>query len=108
MPAPFIHLLLTLRGPVWRVRGRGLAKDKPEEKANEGKKGDHHDCISHFHDSPLRVRWECWGMLEAIESGLSSWRGMPRSRSYKRADWTPVFQLAPILLVESLVGGPEP
>lgn len=91
-----VHLLIVLRGPVWRVRilipgeprprwrayraadyptpeavarrcAEGLAKQNPEDKAHEGKKGYRHDCISHFHDSPLRVRWECWGTLEAID-----------------------------------------
>ena len=80
-----IHLLITRRGPVWRVRilsggvirwrayraadyptpeavarrcAEGLAKQNPEDKAHEGKKGYRHDCINHFHDSPLRIRWE--------------------------------------------------
>lgn len=86
-----VYLLLTMRGPVWRVRilsrgvirwksyraadyptpeavarrcVAGLAKDPPNDKAHKDKKGDHHECISHFHDSPLHVRWECWGWLE--------------------------------------------
>ena len=87
-----VHLLITLRGPVWRVRililgeprprwrayraadyptpeavarrcAAGLAKCNPEDKAHECKKGCQHDCISHFHVSPLRIRWECWGAL---------------------------------------------
>ena len=91
-----VHLLITRRGPVWRVRilihgdrrirwrayraaeyptpeavarrcAEGLAKYNPEGKAHEGKKGYRHDCISNFHDSPLRVRWGCWGLLEAID-----------------------------------------
>lgn len=90
MPVPTVHLLITLRGPVWRVRilsggtirwkcyraedyptpeavarrcAEGLAKGAPEDEAHEGKKGYRHDEISYFHASPLRVRWECWGTL---------------------------------------------
>ena len=92
MPVPTVHLLITLRGPVWRVRilihgaprirwrayrvadyptpeavarrcAAGLAKGDPENEAHEGKKGYRHDEISYFHASPLRVRWECWGTL---------------------------------------------
>ena len=115
MPAPFIHLLITLRGPVWRVRilsggvirwksyraadyptpeavvrrwAAGLAKDKPGEKTNEGKKGDHHDCISHFHELPLRVRWECWGRL-ACGHGTSIPAGDGPARPLlEKANWS--------------------
>ena len=87
-----VYLLLTRRRVVWRVRilipgqprpywrayrvaeyptpeavarrcAEGLAKQNPEDKAHEGKKSYRHDCIRPVHDSPLRVRWECWGVL---------------------------------------------
>ena len=89
-----VHLLLTLRGPVWRIRilihgdprirwrayrvaeyptpeavvrrcAEGLVTVKPENKPHEGEEGHLHGDIRPVHDSPLRVRWECWGWLEA-------------------------------------------
>lgn len=83
-----VHLLLTLRGPVWRVRilsGGTIswkcyrAEDYPTPEAVarrcaeglvSGHENDKHDephgngeekVIQH--GSPLRVRWECWGRL---------------------------------------------
>ncbi len=90
-----VHLLITLRGPVWRVRilihrdprirwrayrvadyptpeavarrcAAGLVTVKPKNKPHEGEEGHLHCDIRPVHDSPLRVRWECWGRLEAI------------------------------------------
>lgn len=114
MPAPLIHLLLTRRGPLWRVRilsggvirwksyraadyptpeavaqrcVAGLAKDHPSDKTHEGKKGDHYDCISHFHDSPLHVRWEYWGLL-TCKHGISMPAGDGPTRPLlEKADW---------------------
>ena len=89
-----VHLLITLRGPVWRVRilihgdprirwrayrvaeyptpeavvrrcAEGLVTVKPENKPHEGEEGHLHGDIRPVHDSPLRFRWECWGWLEA-------------------------------------------
>lgn len=92
MSSPAIHLLLTRRGPVWRVRilscgvirwrayrvaeyptpeavvrrcVEGLVTVKPENKPHEGEEGHLHGDISPVHDSPLRVRWEYWGRLWA-------------------------------------------
>ena len=86
-----VHLLITRRGPVWRVRilSGGVirwkcyrAEDYPTPEAVarrcaeglvSGHENDKHDephgngeekVIQH--GSPLRVRWECWGRLEAI------------------------------------------
>lgn len=86
-----VHLLITRRGPVWRVRilsGGTIrwkcyrAEDYPTPEAVarrcaeglvSGHENDKHDephgngeekVIQH--GSPLRVRWECWGRLEAI------------------------------------------
>lgn len=89
MPAPTAHLLITLRGPVWRVRilsGGTIrwkcyrAEDYPTPEAvarrcaeglvrREGDKchNDHSQSgkgISQCGASPLRIRWECWGWLE--------------------------------------------
>lgn len=85
MSSPAIHLLITRRGPVWRVRilscgvirwrayrvaeyptpeavvrrcAAGLVTVKPENKPHEGEEGHLHGDISPVHDSPLRVRWE--------------------------------------------------
>lgn len=89
-----VHLLIILRVPVWRVRilihgdprirwrayrvaeyptpeavvrrcAEGLVTVKPENKPHEGEEGHLHGDIRPVHDSPLRVRWECWGWLEA-------------------------------------------
>ena len=85
-----VHLLLTLRGPVWRVRIlihgvpriRWRAYRVAEYPTREAvvrrcmtglafrSKNQEHDN-SHAerkqdvtqHGSPLRVRWECWGRL---------------------------------------------
>lgn len=89
-----VHLLLTRRGPLWRVRilsggtiswkcyraedyptpeavvrrcAEGLVTVKPENKPHEGEEGHLHGDIRPVHDSPLRVRWECWGRLEATD-----------------------------------------
>ena len=90
-----IHLLITRRGDVWRVRilipsqprprwrayrvaeyptpeavvrrcAAGLVTVKPENKPHEGEEDHLRGDIRPVHDSPLRVRWECWGRLEAI------------------------------------------
>ena len=89
MSSPAIHLLITLRGPVWRVRilSGGTIRWKcyrvaeyptPEAVVRRcmtglafRSKNQEHDN-SHAerkqdvtqHDSPLRVRWECWERLE--------------------------------------------
>ena len=91
MPVPTVHLLITLRGPVWRVRilSGGTIRWKcyrvaeyptPEAVVRRcmtglafRSKNQEHDN-SHAErkqdvtqqDSPLRVRWECWERLEAI------------------------------------------
>lgn len=92
MPVPTVHLLITLRGPVWRVRilihgdprirwrayrvadyptpeavARRCVEGLTRRSKNQGH-GDSdaerkHDVTQH--GSPLRVRWECWGRLEA-------------------------------------------
>lgn len=88
-----VHLLIILRVPVWRVRilihgdprirwraYRVAEYPTPEAVARRcaegivsGHENDKHDephgngeekVIQH--GSPLRVRWECWGRLEAI------------------------------------------
>ena len=87
-----VRLLIILRGPVWRVRilihgdprirwrayrvadyptpeavarrcAAGLVTVKPKNKPHEGEEGHLHCDIRPVHDSPLRVRWECWGRL---------------------------------------------
>lgn len=91
MPLPTVHLLITLRGPVWRVRilsggtirwkcyraedyptpeavarrcAAGLAKCKPENDTDNCKIGNTYDCFRPVHGrAPLKVRWECWGVL---------------------------------------------
>lgn len=87
----FVHLLITRHRAVWRVRilsGGTIrwkcyrAEDYPTPEAVarrcaeglvSGHENDKHDephgngeekVIQH--GSPLRVRWECWGRLEAI------------------------------------------
>ena len=84
-----VHLLITLRGPVWRVRilsscvirwrsYRVSEYPTPESVARRcaeglivGKDNQHSEGYSNSkedvtqHVSPLRVRWECWGRLEA-------------------------------------------
>lgn len=87
-----VHLLITRRGPVWRVRilsGGTIrwkcyrAEDYPTPEAVarrcaeglvSGHENDKHDephgngeekVIQH--GSPLRVRWECWGWMEATD-----------------------------------------
>lgn len=85
----FIYLL-TLRGPVWRVRilsggpsaGSATARGLPDARGrgpalrgrvSAGTKSEHADSHADRkqdvtqHDSPLRVRWECWGWLEATD-----------------------------------------
>jgi hypothetical protein len=86
-----VHLLITLRGPVWRVRILIPGEPRPRWRAYRvvdyptpgavarrcveglvsGHENDKHDephgngeekVIQH--GSPLRVRWECWGRLE--------------------------------------------
>ena len=87
-----VHLLITLRGPVWRVRilipGESRprwrayrAEDYPTPEAvarrcaegltRRGENEDHDDSdadgdqkISQ-HGGTLRVQWACWGRLEA-------------------------------------------
>ena len=87
-----IHLLITRCGDVWRVRilipsqprprwrayrvaeyptpeavvrrcAAGLVTVKPENKPHEGEEDHLRGDISPVHDSPLRVRWECWGKI---------------------------------------------
>ena len=41
----------------------GLVTIKPENKPHEGEEGHLRGDIRPVHDSPLRVRWECWGRL---------------------------------------------
>ena len=80
-----VYLLITLRGPVWRVRilsggvirwrayrvaeyptpeavarrcAAGLVTVKPEIFPHEGEEGHLHGDIRPVHASPLRVRWE--------------------------------------------------
>ena len=88
MPVPTVHLLITLRvrirsGGTFRWKcyrsedyptpeavarrcAAGLVTIKPENKPHEGEEGHLRGDIRPVHDSPLRVRWECWGRLEAI------------------------------------------
>ena len=88
-----IHLLITRCGPVWRVRilihgdprirwraYRAAEYPTPEAVARrcmaglsrrgEDERHDDHDANGNQkisqHGGPLRVRWECWGRLEAI------------------------------------------
>ena len=93
MPVPTVHLLITLRGPVWRVRilipgqlrphwrayrvaeyptpeavarrcAAGLiACHAPDDEAQSYERSRNNECIRQTHDSPLIVRWECWGTL---------------------------------------------
>ena len=90
MPVPTVHLLITLRGPVWRVRIliHGVSRlcwrsyrvaeyPTPEavvrrcmaglSRRGEDERHDDHDTDSDQkisqHGGPLRVRWECWGRL---------------------------------------------
>lgn len=85
-----IHLLITRRGPVWRVRVlihgdprirwrayRVAEYPTPEavvrrcmaglSRRGEDERHDDHDTDSDQkisqHDGPLRVQWECWGRL---------------------------------------------
>nr|DAJ09365.1 MAG TPA: hypothetical protein [Caudoviricetes sp.] len=88
MHVPTVHLLITLRGPVWRVRilihgvsrlcwrsyrvaeyptpeavarrcAAGLAKCKPENDTDNCKIGNTYDCFRPVHGrAPFRVRWE--------------------------------------------------
>ncbi|WP_162177135.1 hypothetical protein [Bilophila wadsworthia] len=89
----FVHLLITRHRAVWRVRilihrdprirwrayrvaeyptpeavarrcAAGLVTIKPENKPHEGEEGHLRGDIRPVHDSPLRVRWECWERLE--------------------------------------------
>ena len=87
-----VHLLLTLRGPVWRVRilsggtiswkcyrsedyptPEAVARRCVEGLARRNNNQEHADSHADRkqdvtqHDSPLRVRWECWGWLEATD-----------------------------------------
>lgn len=85
-----IHLLITLRGDVWRVRilihgdprirwrayrvaeyptpeavvrrcAEGLARRR-EDEGHDDHDADGNQKISQ-HGGPLRVRWKCWGQL---------------------------------------------
>jgi hypothetical protein len=85
-----VHLLLTLRGPVWRIRilihgdprirwrayrvaeyptpdavvrrcAEGLVSGHENDKHDEPHGNGEEKVIQH--GSPLRVRWECWGRL---------------------------------------------
>ncbi len=83
-----VRLLLTLRGPVWRVRilsggvirwrayrvaeyptpeavvrrcAEGLVSGHENDKRSESHGNAKENVIQH--GSPLRVRWECWGRL---------------------------------------------
>ncbi|GAB7497410.1 hypothetical protein Bwad002_17610 [Bilophila wadsworthia] len=85
-----IHLLITRRGPVWRVRVLIHGQPRPRWRAyrvaeyptpeavvrrcmaglsrrGEDERHDDHDTDSDQkisqHGGPLRVRWECWGRL---------------------------------------------
>jgi hypothetical protein len=89
-----VHLLITLRGPVWRVRilipgepvplwksyreaeyptpeavarrcAEGLVSGHENDKHDEPHGNGEEKVIQH--GSPLRVRWECWGRLEATD-----------------------------------------
>lgn len=123
MPAPLIHLLLTRRGPLWRVRilsdgtirwksyrttdyptpeavarrcaagllaiasaGPDVPEDHPRHlqgrdvssqhnRAHAKGEGPRHDADGPPGDGPcevihppLRVRWECWGMLNSAQA----------------------------------------
>ena len=92
MPVPIVHLLITLRGPVWRVRilyggtihwrasrvadyptpegvarrcAAGLIARHEDDKHSEGHGNSEEDVTQH--GVPPRVRWECWGWLEATD-----------------------------------------
>ena len=97
-------MLITLRGPVWRVRilihgDRRIrwrayrAADYPTPDAvarrcaeglsrrGEDKGHDDHDTeceqdVTH-HGGPLRVRWECWGTLESIDRASEQQEELP-------------------------------
>ena len=93
-----VHLLITLRGPVWRVRilipgeprprwrayrtadyptpeavarqcAEGLvAHQYPDDDTHSYERSRKNECFRPAHGQPpLRVRWECWGTLEAID-----------------------------------------
>ena len=89
-----VHLLITLRGPVWRVRilihgdprirwrayrltdyptPEAVARRCTEGLARRGEDEGHDDSDAKRkqnvsqHGGPLRVRWECWGWLEATD-----------------------------------------
>lgn len=84
-----VHLLITQRGPVWRVRilscgviswrayrvaeyptPEAVVRRCVEGLARRSKNQEHADSHADRkqdvtqHDSPLRVRWECWERLE--------------------------------------------
>lgn len=86
-----VHLLIILRGPVWRVRilihgdprirwraYRAAEYPTPEAVARrcmaglsrrgEDERHDDHDTDGNQkisqHGGPLRVRWECWGKID--------------------------------------------
>lgn len=88
-----VHLLIILRVPVWRVRilihgdprirwrayrvaeyptpeavarrcAAGLVSGHEDDKHDESHGNGEEKVIQH--GVPLRVRWECWGRLEAI------------------------------------------
>jgi len=92
MPVPTVHLLITLRGPVWRVRilsggtirwkcycaedyptpeavarrcaaGLVASEEAPEDKATSCDTSDNDNGFRPAHGLPLLVRWECWGTL---------------------------------------------
>lgn len=93
MPVPTVHLLITLRGPVWRVRilsggtirwkcyraedyptpeavarrcAAGLiACHAPDDEAPPCDARDNDNGFRAAHGLPLRVRWECWGRLSS-------------------------------------------
>lgn len=92
MSSPAIHLLITRRGPVWRVRilscgvirwrayrvaeyptPEAVARRCTEGLARRGEDEGHDDSDAKRkqnvsqHGGPLRVRWECWGWLEATD-----------------------------------------
>lgn len=87
-----VHLLLTRRGPLWRVRilssgvirwrayrvaeyptpeavarrcAAGLVSGHEDDKHDESHGNGEEKVIQH--GVPLRVRWECWGWLEATD-----------------------------------------
>ena len=89
-----VHLLITRHRAVWRVRilipgerrprwrayrvaeyptPEAVARRCVEGLARRNKNQEHADSHADRkqdvtqHDSPLRVRWECWGWLEATD-----------------------------------------